>query len=290
MFVFNPTFNNLPNMLALLPLSFPGSAACKRLASSGSASSHYDAAYFAWQHKASLSNALWQTKQLAANFPVDWDKLSKEQGAVLEIGCSTGATISQQFFGNASRFCLEVNPLAVRYQREHFPQINGTTDWLKLPPRAADAAYSFDSFEHHPSPLDSLSCLRTKMKRGGAVFIQVPFEHAGFGNSQAHAYGRRWYPKDKHFHLFTWNPMNLGNLLTAAGFHVHRCTDLNQQHDELRRAGRLEAGTPGCPTSTAGLTRPACPHPWSQEPDVEAQRRRAPSGAMRRNKGKGMCS
>lgn len=160
---------------------------------------------------------------------------------MLEVGCSTGATLQSDLFRNATRYCLEVNPLAIRYQQEHFPRLHGTRRWGELPSGTLDFAYSYDSIEHHPSPFDTLACLRTKLRPRGTIFIETTFEHAGFGNSHTNEYGRQWRKGDKHFHLYTWSPMNLGNLLTAAGFDVIGCKDIAAEHEELRAAGRLEA-------------------------------------------------
>lgn len=208
------------------------------------ATAHYDKKYFNYQHKLSLGNAVYQTKELrerAPGFKHSPVEGLSEDSRVLEVGCSTGATLNDGLFRNATRYCLEINPLAVQYQREHFPRLHGTGRWGELPSGAIDFAYSFASIEHHTSPYDTLMCLRSKLKPGGTAFISTSFEHAGFGNSHTNEYGRQWYKGDKHFHLYTWNPLNFGNLMTAAGFNVIGCKDIAAEHEMLRATGKLEA-------------------------------------------------
>lgn len=183
------------------------------------AEGHYDKTYFDWQAKIAASIAKHQA-QATQNYIRSGD-------TILEIGCGGGFSLA--LLDAQEKFCLEINPHA---RAKHASSIRSSGSWtdlaLVLPPVGVDFIYSWDSIEHHPSPIDTLICARGFLKPGGRIFISVPFDHAGMGNPKmgAQVYGRSYFSKDISFHLFTWNPLLLGNLLTAAGFEVDTCTDL----------------------------------------------------------------
>lgn len=192
----------------------------------------YDASYFDWQQDVNKGNVHWQREYLNK-----WLE-QKPGGAVLEIGCSAGYTLAS--IKSNTKHCHEINPAAVKFARATHNHLKMHTTWADIPNSLADFAYSFDSFEHHPSPMDNLRCLNAKMKRGGIVFISVPFEHTGFGGAVEGVYGRWFEPNDKHNHLYTWNPLLLGNLLTAAGFKVQECTNAEAESKRMRKTGTFE--------------------------------------------------
>jgi SAM-dependent methyltransferase len=74
----------------------------------------------------------------------------------------------------------------------------------------ADIIISNHVLEHVDCPLEILKELKTKLKKNGKVVFVVP--HQG--------------PKEKYVendinqHLYTWNPLTLGNLFKKAGFKV----------------------------------------------------------------------
>jgi len=66
------------------------------------------------------------------------------------------------------------------------------------------------ALEHVDCPLETLVDLLPKIKRNGHVVFVVP--HEGPRN--------KWQPNDINQHLYTWNPMTLGNLFSKAGFRI----------------------------------------------------------------------
>eukprot|EP00243_Klebsormidium_subtile_P005518 TRINITY_DN2220_c0_g2_i1.p1 TRINITY_DN2220_c0_g2~~TRINITY_DN2220_c0_g2_i1.p1 ORF type:complete len:306 (-),score=4.42 TRINITY_DN2220_c0_g2_i1:503-1420(-) len=199
------------------------------------AEGHYDKAYFDWQSKVAATNAKYQA-QATQQFIQSGD-------TVFEIGCGGGFSLA--LIDAEEKFCLEINPIA---RAKHASSIRSSGSWTDLasimPPEGVDFIYSWDSLEHHPSPIDTLICASGFLKPGGRILISVPFDHAGMGNPKidSEVYGRRYFPKDISFHLFTWNPLLLGNLLTAAGFEVENCTDLQQVVEVAIKDGTLFTG------------------------------------------------
>jgi hypothetical protein len=68
------------------------------------------------------------------------------------------------------------------------------------------------TLEHVPDPLECLEQLRRLLPVNGRLIVCVPFE--------THRSYRSYTPNDPNRHLFSWNPLSLGNLVTAAGFCV----------------------------------------------------------------------
>jgi len=89
----------------------------------------------------------------------------------------------------------------------------------ELPDAFADVIVSNHALEHVESPLEALRALRMKLKPGGRMVCVVPHEGPQIA----------FDPADVNKHLYTWNPMTLGNLFTAAGFEVVACENLQHQ-------------------------------------------------------------
>jgi len=68
--------------------------------------------------------------------------------------------------------------------------------------------------EHVPQPLGTLEALKEYLGPEGRLIVYVPFE-------RGRRY-RRYRPGDPNLHLFSWNCLTLGNLVTAAGLVVER--------------------------------------------------------------------
>lgn len=83
---------------------------------------------------------------------------------------------------------------------------------------SVDVVISNHCLEHVPSPIHVLGQIRRVLKSGGIFVIVVPFDDFRSKGS------RRWRPGSRSNHLFTWTPMNLGNLVTEAGFEVKECS------------------------------------------------------------------
>lgn len=187
--------------------------------------SHYGPDYYAWQKNLSIGNSDTQSVQIRNVMVATFGAENVDKLTVLEIGCSFGMTLAR--VPGQKKYCLEINPSASADHAKEHPWMISLNRWQDLPLKEVDFAYSFDSFEHHPSPLDSTICTRRRLKDGGYFFLQVPFEHSSMGNSEAPK--MRYAANDKHQHIFTWAPNNLGNLMGVAGFKILDCTDLNDE-------------------------------------------------------------
>ena len=79
-----------------------------------------------------------------------------------------------------------------------------------LPSNKFDLIISNNALEHTENPLQELKNLRKSLVQGGKICIVVPLDHKTYS----------YKPNNIDYHLFSWSPMNLGNLLDCAGFKV----------------------------------------------------------------------
>lgn len=102
---------------------------------------------------------------------------------------------------------IEINPVA----RDNATKLGVRTVCSidDIAPESVDVVISSHALEHVHSPLEVLIRLKGLLRPKGRLIIVTPFER-----------GTAWKPNDMNQHLFTWSPMNLGNLVTHAGFLV----------------------------------------------------------------------
>jgi SAM-dependent methyltransferase len=162
-------------------------------------SEHYDAAYFAWQN----TDIEIKTRLKVGKFA----PYIRDTDTVLDFGCAGGGMISA--LPGARKIGVELNDVArASAVAEHGIEAYKTLD--VTPDHVADVIVSNHTLEHLASPFEALVQLRSKLKPGGKLVLVLPIDD---WRAQ-----RRWDPKDINRHLYTWSPMNLGNLLDEAGW------------------------------------------------------------------------
>jgi len=83
-------------------------------------------------------------------------------------------------------------------------------DIREAPDSHFDVAISHHALEHTERPLEVVRAFYSKLRDGGLVVVVVPGER----------YDTQYNPTNKDKHLYTWSPMNLGNLFDHGGFRV----------------------------------------------------------------------
>jgi len=159
---------------------------------------HYNKFYFKWQCQVGMFGA-------KAN-QIKFKSLIKNNQAVLDFGCGGGYMFST--FKNIKKYGVEINPIARETAKK-----NGLKVFLnskKLPSNFFDLIISNHALEHTDNPLLELKELYRSLKKGGKICIVVPIDSIKI----------KYKKNNKDFHLYSWSPMNLGNLLTTAGFKV----------------------------------------------------------------------
>ncbi|OPZ95359.1 MAG: hypothetical protein BWY70_02019 [Bacteroidetes bacterium ADurb.Bin408] len=84
----------------------------------------------------------------------------------------------------------------------------------------ADVIISNHCLEHVPNPLEELSKLRQLLKPNGILCLVVPVDAA---------LGAAYDRNDINHHIYTWNALLLGNLVSDAGFEIVRSEEIQYQ-------------------------------------------------------------
>lgn len=163
-----------------------------------SSSTHYDSDYFEWQQDIGEFGG-W------ANLP-RFEKWINASDDVLDFGCGGGYLLKR--INCAKRYGVEVNPSAANVaQQNGLTVFQSSTD---VPTNSIDIVISNNALEHTQNPLLELKELNRCLRPGGTMVIVVPCENISY----------RYQPNDINYHLYSWSPMALGNLLSEAGFSV----------------------------------------------------------------------
>lgn len=143
--------------------------------------------------------------------------------AVLDFGCGGGFLLAN--LECKRKIGVEINPVA----REYCNRTNGIPCFESLDEvedGTIDVVVSSHCLEHTSNPLGLVCTMFEKLKPGGKVIIVVPLD----------SYQYQWSAEDINKHLYSFSPMNLGNILAAAGF------------SGIETAPVLHKWVPGCKT------------------------------------------
>ena len=124
---------------------------------------------------------------------------------VLDFGCGGGFLLKN--LNCQQKIGIEINPVA----RDYCNQINGIKCYESLefiPNESVDVVISSHCLEHTTNPFEIVSSLFDKLKTNGKIVIVVPLD----------SYRYAWSANDINNHLYSFSPMNLGNILQGVGF------------------------------------------------------------------------
>ena len=142
-----------------------------------------------------------------------------DEKVVLDLGSADGFFLAN--LPAKRRIGVEANPAARLLSRDTEKRCGvliETVDSLgDVADGVADIAISNHCLEHILTPLAVLKELRSKLKPHALFVLVVPFDD---WRKKEH---RTWRSSDVDNHLYTWSPLNLGNLLMEAGFKVDSC-------------------------------------------------------------------
>ena len=166
------------------------------------ASDHYDADYFDWQRKIGIFGGK------ANSFK--FDRSIKRNDSVIDFGCGGGFLLKN--LDCAERLGIEVNESAHEQILENGVQPFSSPKALyeMRGGECADVIISNHALEHTLNPLLELKSLVPLLKKGGKIHFVVPCDNIT----------RKWKANDINYHLYSWSPMNLGNIFVEAGFKI----------------------------------------------------------------------
>ena len=160
---------------------------------------HYNKNYYNWQKKIGIFGA-------KAN-KIKFEKLFSNNIKVLDFGCGGGFLLNE-FDYKIEKFGVEVNDFA-RDQAEK----NGIKCYKlskDLPSNFFDLVISNNALEHCENPYLEIKELHRSLKKNGIICLVVPLDTLNY----------KFKENDINFHLYSWSPMNLGNILKANDFKI----------------------------------------------------------------------
>jgi SAM-dependent methyltransferase len=131
-----------------------------------------------------------------------------EQDDVLEFGCGGGYLLHT--LKAKTKVGVDINPAARARGAELGVQIYSTLDELKG--RTFDKIITSHALEHVPNPYQALMELKSFLRPEGLLIWLSPLD------DWRRKAQKQWQSDDPDMHLYTWTPLLLGNLLSAAGY------------------------------------------------------------------------
>ena len=139
---------------------------------------------------------------------------------LLDFGCADGTFL--RHLPAHERIGVEANPVArSRCQeicKESMHQIELHESLESIKSNRVDVAISNHCIEHVLEPFNTMMNILRVLKPNGLFVLIVPFDDY---RSQKN---KSWKAGDLDNHLYTWSPMNLGNLMSEVGFKVEQIT------------------------------------------------------------------
>ena len=157
---------------------------------------NYNKNYFDWQKKDSIFGAI-------ANKP-KFNDIIKENYTVLDFGCGGGYLLAN--YKNIHRYGVEINSEAHKECELNGVKVFSNSN--EIPENFFDLIISNNALEHVENPLQELKNLYKGLKQKGKICIVVPCDNIT----------NKFRDNDPDFHFFSFSPLNLGNILTAANF------------------------------------------------------------------------
>ena len=132
-------------------------------------------------------------------------KYINDNDTVLDFGCGGGFVLKN--LNCKEKIGIDLNSVA----REYCNNINKITCYESIESiedESVDIIISNNCLEHVTNPYDIIRKMYQKLKINGRIVIVLPCDN----------YKQMWRPNDVDNHLYSFSPMNLGNLLQGCGF------------------------------------------------------------------------
>jgi len=139
-------------------------------------------------------------------------KYIKKTAPVLDFGCGGGFLLKHLDCEN--RIGIELNPVARDFCINNIG-INCYQDIDVIEDNSIDVIISNHCLEHTLSPYELINKMYSKLKKGGKIILVVPLD----------SYNYKWKKNDVNNHLYSFSPMNIGNLLQGSNF-INISTDI----------------------------------------------------------------
>jgi SAM-dependent methyltransferase len=163
----------------------------------------------------------------------------REPGAVLDIGCASGAFLldMQMHEWRVAGTDTSERALALARSATGGDIRLGGLEPDAFSPACYDAVTLWSVFEHLHDPLATLRVVRTVIKPAGFLFLVMP----NFRSLERLLFRRHWFALELPRHLYHFTPKTLDGLLGLGGFRIDTLRH-SSGHDIFRASVRLIAG------------------------------------------------
>ena len=137
-------------------------------------------------------------------------------GRLLDAGCATGTLVRVASEAGWQVTGLDASAWSIERARARCPQaafVQGSLEAAAFSDASFDAVTLWDTLEHVPDPAAALRRIRTWLRPGGWLFLNVP----NCESVPARILGRHWVLLLRE-HLWYFSPRTLGALLERCGF------------------------------------------------------------------------
>jgi 2-polyprenyl-3-methyl-5-hydroxy-6-metoxy-1,4-benzoquinol methylase len=179
---------------------------------------HYDEDY----HKAIM--AAGETSP-AIRWRIHRDLISryKQGGAILDIGCSSGAFLGTMKGDSWKLYGIDMEASTAEKARSATGAevFVGDAAEAPFPPESFDLITAFDLLEHVYQPRPFLAKVQEWLKPGGIFFTMLP----NIDSWESRIFGSYWYGLELPRHISHFSPKSLRQVMTSLGFQeVHLST------------------------------------------------------------------
>jgi SAM-dependent methyltransferase len=143
---------------------------------------------------------------------------TRPPGRLMEFGAAGGQFLLAARAAGYDVFGVEPEPsMAARAQEvSGAPVLIGFLEDVDLPESALDVACGWHVVEHIPDPVAALARVRSALRVGGHLFIEVP----NFESAESRRRGLDWPYLDLPHHVNQFGPGSLSRAVEAAGLQV----------------------------------------------------------------------
>jgi SAM-dependent methyltransferase len=140
----------------------------------------------------------------------------KKEGAILDIGCSSGGFLSTMKGPSWNLYGIEMEySTAERARTQTGADVFvGDALFAPFPSASFDVITAFDVLEHVYSPREFLSKVYEWLKPGGIFYAMMP----NIESWEARLFGSYWYGLELPRHLTHFSPKSLEHIMTEIGF------------------------------------------------------------------------
>jgi SAM-dependent methyltransferase len=160
--------------------------------------SHYDDVYFQWQSALGAFTGEMEAAKFAPHI--------RQSDAVLDFGCGGGFLLHS--LNCSQKVGVEINPAGRQFAQRL--GIDVVASIFEVSDASFDVVVSNHALEHVRCPYDVIKAVFDKLRPGGMAVFVVPCER----------YDTKYKPENIDRHLYTWSPMNLGNLFHLCGYDI----------------------------------------------------------------------